>query len=171
MCGKWSSHELQDFFHKPEGNSLLQCYINSQRHGRSCTAICWRNWYQQVKLHATAEDVRAVSDNGPELRDGFYERLHRNVEENSQFITLLWVRTRQHSSSVLQWICITACTCDLKTRIFTYKRPWIYGHLQTWCRTGLLRARTDFKRTVTGSQYLNVLVVAIVLDIQQSYGD
>ena len=53
-------------------------------------------------LHATAEDVKVVSDYGPELRDGFYERLHRNVEENSQFITVLWVRSRQHLSSVLQ---------------------------------------------------------------------
>jgi len=45
---------------------------------------------------------RAVYDNDPELRDGFYERPHRNVEENSQFITVLWVRSRRHSSSVLQ---------------------------------------------------------------------
>ena len=34
-------------------------------------------------LNATAEDVRAVFDYGPELRDGFYERLHRNVGQNS----------------------------------------------------------------------------------------
>jgi len=53
-------------------------------------------------LHATVEDVKAVSDNGPELRDGFYEWLHRNVEENSQFIAVIWVRIRQHSSSLLQ---------------------------------------------------------------------
>jgi len=53
-------------------------------------------------LHAAAEDVKVASDNGPELSDGFYERLHRNVEENSQFITVIWVRIRQHSSFLLQ---------------------------------------------------------------------
>jgi hypothetical protein len=40
-------------------------------------------------LHANAEDAWVVSDYGAELRDGFYEGLHRNVEENSQFITVL----------------------------------------------------------------------------------
>jgi hypothetical protein len=44
-------------------------------------------------LHTTAEDVRGVSDFGPDLRDGFYEWFYRNFEKNLQFITVLWVRS------------------------------------------------------------------------------
>jgi hypothetical protein len=57
LCETCSSNDPEDFVHQREGNTFLQCHINSQSHRRTCNVIWSWDWYQQDKSHATAEDV------------------------------------------------------------------------------------------------------------------